>query len=728
LGDVRSNKVTSEKMSDVMRKQVGGSLKGEGGYLSLGDESISPEFIVKTGINKYGDVTEPSIVKLSIERKAEIERNNKINDTINRNKLSEDYPPQIPSSEPIEGKLKDGHIERDGKFLKEVTESEAISKDGRIKEGYQKLEDKYFREVPESEAKIPIEEVDGIPEYKEEKGYLALGKVEGLPILGSQEFITADKVKDSLDALFSEEGKESKYADENIDKDLVRETPSYYKEAMGKYKPSEYKAVEGKEAEEKPIEYKVTEEKTVGYKPAEEKTTEYKPVEEKPTEYKPIGEKPEGYKPTGYPTTGYPPEGYKPTGYPTTGYPPGKPTPILPPPDEQSGGKKVKIPFGATTWRQGNRWGYVTAEELMKIEPQKNVIWLKKGEIPEGIYRYATGRGSARKTVQVLPREAVFEYTPDSPAVIDMGWATVQIYKQNDGVLGMKFLGGKKAAEKRWTEEKAEVAAEKQKQLTEKVEKELAQEQILQVKQETPIVKQGVTPVKAEEPQAEIQKSKEDLFNIGQAQTESEVAKLEPAKAKSLDTRIEYENLKQIAENKSEIDKDNIDYQEKYAELVGLAGKRGYKIRDVAYDDLKDYAAMNPIFAKQIGYEMPSDEIYMNSKWNGNIQTKYENLRHELEEMAELEKKNPYWKAHLVAYEGEDNPDLESISLPKDISVNNGRMRKPHNFERAIRERWGELDSSLGRRRNGGRRGREIPPVESGIKSRYYLGEEIHDY
>ena len=254
--------------------------------------------------------------------------------------------------------------------------------------------------------------------------------------------------------------------------------------------------------------------------PKEEYPKERYPREQYPTEqptYPP--EKPiyPPEKPT-YPPEKpiYPPE--KPT-YPPEKpiYPPEKPTyppekPIYPPIlspipflSEAPGGKKVPIPYAAYTHRQGKRWMYVTREELMKPDLKKKVVWLKSDEIPEGIYKYATGKGSARKTAQILPYGAPFEYTPEKPAIMDMGFMTVKVYKTDDDIK-MEYLGGKKAAEERWAEQKAEEAKERKEILTEKMAQEALQREIKE-KSEQSVIQKQEAPITYEKP--EVQQSQE---------------------------------------------------------------------------------------------------------------------------------------------------------------------------------------------------------------------------
>jgi hypothetical protein len=237
---------------------------------------------------------------------------------------------------------------------------------------------------------------------------------------------------------------------------------------------------------------------------------------------------------------------------------------------DSGGGKEVDIPYGALTHRQGNHWGYITQEELAKSDPKKEIIWLKEGEIPRGIYKYAEGKGSAYKTLQILPQGAKL---PTDKAVVDMGWATINITQEDSGELKMDYAGGKEAADDRWAEEK-------------------------------------------------------------------------------------------LSGDYVESPADKEKYQGLFMQLVVKANDNGYKIKYVSHEQLSDYAAMHPLMAKTIGYDMPENEIHLNTEWNDTYKDRYENLRHELEEMGEMQGGDNYWEAHNEALESEDETDVEKVKMP----------------------------------------------------------------
>jgi len=125
-------------------------------------------------------------------------------------------------------------------------------------------------------------------------------------------------------------------------------------------------------------------------------------------------------------------------------------------------------------------------------------------------------------------------------------------------------------------------------------------------------------------------------------------------------------------------DEDEAKYEILYAKLVQIAAEHGYRVVDVPYEKLLDYAAAHPLFAKTVNYDMPDDEIHMNARWNANIVERYQNLRHELEEMGFMEAGELYWPSHVKAHAREGDTDLEDIEMPR-------RIEKPEPQEVIIR-------------------------------------------
>ena len=103
---------------------------------------------------------------------------------------------------------------------------------------------------------------------------------------------------------------------------------------------------------------------------------------------------------------------------------------------------KREVPAGTLEWRQGKKW--------VILPPPYNKEDMEYLDYPiEGTHKFATGKGSAAKTMQVLGGN------PPEDVDVDLGWAKVHISREgNEPVI--EFTGGKEAIEKRWAEEKTE--------------------------------------------------------------------------------------------------------------------------------------------------------------------------------------------------------------------------------------------------------------------------------
>jgi len=99
------------------------------------------------------------------------------------------------------------------------------------------------------------------------------------------------------------------------------------------------------------------------------------------------------------------------------------------------------VPEGSYEWRQGTKWVFLPP-------PYEDIDKRFLDNPMPGTYRFATGRGSAKATIQVLGG------IPTKPATIDMGWATVDVKIQN-GIPMVEFTGGQEAANTRWEAERA---------------------------------------------------------------------------------------------------------------------------------------------------------------------------------------------------------------------------------------------------------------------------------
>ena len=103
---------------------------------------------------------------------------------------------------------------------------------------------------------------------------------------------------------------------------------------------------------------------------------------------------------------------------------------------------KGQVKPGTIEWRQGNKWVVIPPRDDGSYHNEDKVYIDKP--LP-GTYKFAIGKGSAAKTLQVLGG------VPRSDADIDMGWANVHI-SAKDKQLTMNVKGGKEAAETRWSE------------------------------------------------------------------------------------------------------------------------------------------------------------------------------------------------------------------------------------------------------------------------------------
>jgi hypothetical protein len=110
---------------------------------------------------------------------------------------------------------------------------------------------------------------------------------------------------------------------------------------------------------------------------------------------------------------------------------------------------REKILPGTIEWRQGKKW-------VVLYPPYRDPEDKAYLDYPlPGTYKFAVGKGSAAKTLQVLGG------APAQDAVIDMGWATVKI-KSKGGQMEMSFEGGDEAIAQRWADERAMDAYERQ--------------------------------------------------------------------------------------------------------------------------------------------------------------------------------------------------------------------------------------------------------------------------
>jgi type III secretion system FlhB-like substrate exporter len=262
----------------------------------------------------------------------------------------------------------------------------------------------------------PQNEYDG--KLGEPEGILALGKVDVSPLLSlPEEAILGNDNSDSAEynEMMVEEDRKRYYDYDNVDERLELAIPSEYQalEMRGRYYPvtTGYKGRYGK----------------VGYQPQLIMKTPPRPLEypvRKP-QYPPYQPPPEipvqrpAYEPYRYPTRWYgiPP---RPIVKPTA------PLPIKPSKSEGEVEERRVYPDGTYTHRQGKVWFI-----LPPPYRQEDVIYSKYP--PAGVHKFATGRGSAKKTAQILGE------LPPNDVNIDMGWVKVHIR----GKASARDVGGK---------------------------------------------------------------------------------------------------------------------------------------------------------------------------------------------------------------------------------------------------------------------------------------------
>jgi hypothetical protein len=124
-----------------------------------------------------------------------------------------------------------------------------------------------------------------------------------------------------------------------------------------------------------------------------------------------------------------------------------KPPPpiVIPPPvnitatDIPDEWKKKGVPKGTIEYRQGRKWVVIPPPYS-----DESKMYLDR-PLP-GTTKFATGKGSAYKTLQVIGGK------PEKDVDIDVGWANIHI--STKGALKMSFKGGKEAVNERWSAEK----------------------------------------------------------------------------------------------------------------------------------------------------------------------------------------------------------------------------------------------------------------------------------
>jgi hypothetical protein len=110
--------------------------------------------------------------------------------------------------------------------------------------------------------------------------------------------------------------------------------------------------------------------------------------------------------------------------------------------------EKLSSTQGLLSWRQGTKWVLIPPREDGTYNTEDMRYFDKP---PRGQTKFATGKGSAAKTLQIIGRPPV---VTDSD--LDLGWASIHITGKGKE-LQVTFGGGSEAAKTRWDEEQAKM-------------------------------------------------------------------------------------------------------------------------------------------------------------------------------------------------------------------------------------------------------------------------------
>lgn len=100
-------------------------------------------------------------------------------------------------------------------------------------------------------------------------------------------------------------------------------------------------------------------------------------------------------------------------------------------------------------------------------------------------------------------------------------------------------------------------------------------------------------------------------------------------------------------------------------ELIREAKNNNIKVELVESKQLRDYAGMNWLAAKSLGYPIPENTIWIDKSLNRIVARN--TLRHELEESKLMEGGKTYWEAHQTALAREKGQ--KPVDLPKPTRV-----------------------------------------------------------
>jgi hypothetical protein len=98
-----------------------------------------------------------------------------------------------------------------------------------------------------------------------------------------------------------------------------------------------------------------------------------------------------------------------------------------------------------------------------------------------------------------------------------------------------------------------------------------------------------------------------------------------------------------------------INYNTELTKLLRKCKTLGITVKFVPDFATRDYVGMNSEAAKELGYPMPHNTIYIDN--NLSTEATYHTLKHELDEMTEMKTRGTrYWDAHCHALATEKEP------------------------------------------------------------------------
>lgn len=106
-------------------------------------------------------------------------------------------------------------------------------------------------------------------------------------------------------------------------------------------------------------------------------------------------------------------------------------------------------------------------------------------------------------------------------------------------------------------------------------------------------------------------------------------------------------------------------YKQKFQQLMDQCKNVGVTVHLLFDDELRDYAAIHTLIARQLGFllcgqEMPENTICLDGNFSrgGKYKVRYRNLKHEMHEMELMKNGMSYWEAHLLSLKNEDEDEI----------------------------------------------------------------------